>query len=104
MRMQGKHAFPQLEVSSAEHAFPLFACYRNTFPFGIAHLRTNLWLSSWLTSASQSTASSFFFGETKLERVLQNQLVSLYCSLPSCCELAGFQAAWKTLVSNLISE
>lgn len=104
LRMQGKDAFPELEVSSAEHPLPLFACFRKIFPFGIAHLKTNLWLSCWLTSSSQSTVSSFFFRETKLERVLQNQLVSLYCSLPGCCELAGFQAAWRPLASNLISE
>lgn len=86
--LQDKDVFPQLDVSSAEHLLPLFACFRNIFYFGLAHLRTKLCLSSWLTSCSWSTVSSFFFGETKLERVLQNQLVSLYCSLCGCCELS----------------
>lgn len=97
VRKQAKDAFPQLEISSAEHPFPLFACFRNIFSFGIAHLRTNLGWSSRLTNSS-------FLWETKSERVLQNQLVSLHCSLPRCCELDGFQAAQSSLVSNLISE
>lgn len=72
-----KGYFPQLRVCSAKHPLPLLAYFRNIFPLGTACFRTNIFTAVLLTHQFSNLTVSFLFGETKLERVFQNHLVSL---------------------------